>query len=58
LGTQFHPEFDKEAGNEIFLKDRELLENNNYNVDEIVKQGPSFEVGKVFFDFFLKQNAD
>ena len=56
FGTQFHPEFDKETGDKIFLKDRELLEKNNYNVDEIIRQGPSFEVGKVFFEFFLEQN--
>ncbi len=53
LGTQFHPEFDQEAGNKIFLKDRVLLEEYNYNVDDIIKQGPSFDAGKLFFGFFL-----
>ena len=55
FGTQFHPEFDKEAGNKIFLKDRKLLERNNYDVDEITRQKPSFETGKVFFGFFLEK---
>jgi GMP synthase-like glutamine amidotransferase len=53
LGTQFHPEFDRDAGNQIYLNDRELLEKNGYNVDEMVKGGPSFETGKVFFGFFF-----
>jgi GMP synthase (glutamine-hydrolysing) len=53
LGTQFHPEFDREAGNQIYLDDRDLLEKNGYDAGELVKQGPSFEVGKVFFGFFL-----
>ena len=53
LGTQFHPEFDKEAGNKLFLEDRELLERNNANVDEIVTGGPSINAGRIFFDYFL-----
>jgi GMP synthase-like glutamine amidotransferase len=57
LGTQFHPEFDREVGNQIFLEDRALLEKNGYDADELVKQGPSFDVGRVFFGFFLKTAA-
>lgn len=55
LGTQFHPEIDRETGNEIFLKDRELLEKNRYDVSEMIKQGPSFKTGNVFFGFFLEE---
>ena len=55
FGTQFHPEFDKEPGNKIYLEDRELLEKNNYNVDEMIKGGPSIETGKIFFGFFLEK---
>jgi GMP synthase (glutamine-hydrolysing) len=55
FGTQFHPEFDRDPGNEIYLRDRELLEKNNYNVDEMVQGGPSIETGKIFFGFFLAQ---
>lgn len=58
LGTQFHPEIDKDTGNNYFLKDKELLERNHYNVNDIIKQGPSFEVGKVFFNFFLEQSTN
>lgn len=53
FGTQFHPEFDRKAGNQIFLDDRELLTKNGYDADALVKEGPSFEVGNVFFGFFL-----
>jgi hypothetical protein len=38
------------------LRDRKLLEKYGYNVDEIVRGKPSFETGKVFFDFFLNNN--
>jgi GMP synthase (glutamine-hydrolysing) len=54
LGTQFHPEVDRETGNKFYLKDRKLLERHNYNVDEIVSRGPSFDTGRIFFDFFLQ----
>ena len=54
LGTQFHPEFDKEPGNAIYMNDRQLLENQGYNVDRLVEQDPSFETGKVFFKYFLE----
>ncbi len=57
FGTQFHPEFDKETGNKAFLKDRELLEKNSYNVDSIIKQGPSFDAGTVLFSFFIEQSV-
>lgn len=53
FGTQFHPEFDQEIGNQIFLEDSELLEKNGYDADTLIKQGPSFDVGNVFFGFFL-----
>ena len=55
LGTQFHPEIDRETGNEIFLKDRELLEKNRYDVSEMIKQGPSFKTGNVFLGFFREE---
>ncbi|MBC8508812.1 MAG: type 1 glutamine amidotransferase [Chloroflexi bacterium] len=54
FGTQFHPEFDRKIGNTIYMKDRKLLAKNNYDVDEIIKGGPSIEAGKIFFGFFLK----
>ncbi|MCP4669323.1 MAG: hypothetical protein GY849_23575, partial [Deltaproteobacteria bacterium] len=53
LGTQFHPEFDLTSGNKYFLKDRDFIEQNSFCVDEMLKNGPTFETGKIFFDFFL-----
>ena len=54
LGTQFHPEFDRETGNHLYLEDKQLLEKNGYNVNEMIKGGPSFETGKVFFGFLFQ----
>ena len=56
LGIQFHPEFDKESGNKMFVKGKELLKKNNRNVNEIITKGPSIDAGKIFFDFFLHQD--
>jgi GMP synthase-like glutamine amidotransferase len=53
FGTQFHPEFDKENGNKAYLADRANLEKHQFNVDKIVKEGPSFDAGTRLFDFFL-----
>ncbi len=53
LGTQFHPEFDKIDGDQYFIHDREFIEKNNYQVNDIVKLGPTFNVGKTFFNYFL-----
>ena len=54
LGTQFHPEINLRQGNNYFLHDRKLLEENGFDVDTMVKQEPSFNCPKVFFEFFLK----
>lgn len=53
LGTQFHPEFDRDKGNVFFRKDRVLLEKNHFNLLEILADGPSFDSGKTIFGFFL-----
>lgn len=54
FGTQFHPEFDKESGDKIFVRDRALLENHHYDMDAILSGEPSLDAGRVFFDFFLR----
>jgi GMP synthase-like glutamine amidotransferase len=54
IGTQFHPEFDKEAGDKLFLDDSALLERNNFNVDEIVSRNPTIDAGRIFFSYFLQ----
>jgi len=53
IGTQFHPEIEKETGDKIFRQDCEQLEAHNYSVEELIKGSPSFDTGRVFFDFFL-----
>jgi len=58
FGTQFHPEFDKEAGDELYRNDRKLLEAHNYRVEEIVKGFPSIDTGRVFFDYFLSKTPN
>lgn len=53
LGTQFHPEFDREAGNNIFVQDRVQLGNNGYDYNELISGAPSFETGMVVFGYFF-----
>lgn len=55
LGTQFHPEFTKEAGDTYFLHDRRFIEKHQVDVDELVTSCPSFDTAKVFFTYFLSQ---
>jgi len=53
FGSQFHPEFDRESGNRIFLRDRELLASYHYDAEKIAEDGPSLNTGKIFYAFFL-----
>jgi len=53
LGTQFHPEFDRDAGNNIYLNDRALLEKNGYDIKELITGAPTFDTGKVVFGVFF-----
>jgi len=55
FGTQFHPEFDKQAGDKIFLEDKSL--HHKLNAHDMIKRGPSFQAGKVLFGFFLGMKA-
>lgn len=57
FGTQFHPEFNRDSGNDYFQNDRENIEKHNFKVDELIKHGPSINTGKVFFEFFLAQKS-
>ena len=56
LGTQFHPEINLRQGNNYFLKDRQLLEENGFDANELVKLAPTFNTPKVFFEFFCGNN--
>lgn len=55
LGTQFHPEFNKTDGNQVFAKERKEIESHGFDVDAMLQQGPSLEAGKIFFRFFLDE---
>ena len=55
LGVQFHPEFDRENGNRLFEKSRELLVKNGIDVDAVLGSGPSLNAGEVFIGNFLKR---
>jgi len=57
FGMQFHPEFDREEGNRMFLRERRLAEENGLDVDEIVAGGPSIDSGRIFFGHFLDRFA-
>jgi GMP synthase (glutamine-hydrolysing) len=54
LGVQFHPEFDREAGNAIYREARERLAERGYDADELVRRGPTLDAGRVFFGAFLR----
>lgn len=53
FGTQFHPEVVRRMGNKIFRKDQQLLEENGYDLEEIVLKGPSPKIGNAIFDYFV-----
>ena len=53
LGLQFHPEFSRKDGNDLFLKDRRLLEDNGIDVDAIQADGPNIDAGRIFFTYFI-----
>jgi GMP synthase (glutamine-hydrolysing) len=54
LGVQFHPEFDKEEGNQIFSSLSDELRTHGYQPEGVITGGPSIEAGTIFFDFFLR----
>lgn len=53
LGMQFHPEFDRQSGNEYFQNDRELLEQHGMDVGQVIQGEPSGNHGQAIFDYFL-----
>ncbi len=55
FGTQFHPEFDREGGNRAFEEERPFIEKHRFNVDKIVQQGPTFDVSRCLFNFFMTE---
>ena len=53
FGVQFHPEFDRSAGNRIFGQMSDDLAVHGYDVDAMLRTGPTLDTGPVFFGFFL-----
>jgi GMP synthase (glutamine-hydrolysing) len=56
LGTQFHPEFNEAKGNAFFRKDKALLEQEGYRLEDILSEKPSMDSRKTFFEFFMEQS--
>lgn len=55
MGMQFHPEFDRDSGNAYFLNDRELLEAQGVDVEQLIQGRPSGNHGQAVFDYFLNR---
>lgn len=53
LGFQFHPEFDRDSGNELFRNESALLTENGVDLEKVLSDGPSISTGEVFFEYFL-----
>lgn len=54
FGTQFHPEFDRQTGNQCFSNDPEIFSRNGISLEDTIAGGPDFNTGKVIFGHFLK----
>jgi GMP synthase (glutamine-hydrolysing) len=54
LGLQFHPEFDREAGNRTFMGDPDLLRRNGMDPDEVVSSGPTMDAGTIFLGYYAR----
>lgn len=52
LGLQFHPEFDRKAGNRTFAGDPGLLERHGLDLEEITAGGPTMDAGTIFFGYY------
>ncbi len=52
LGLQFHPEFDRDAGNRTFMGDPELLLRHGLAPDEVTSGGPDMHAGTIFFGYY------
>jgi GMP synthase (glutamine-hydrolysing) len=54
LGVQFHPEFDREEGNQIFAGLSDELRAHGYDPEKVIQGTPSLDAGRIFFDRFLR----
>lgn len=53
LSLQFHPEFIRKDGNDLFFKERRLLEENGFDLNTIQADGPDIDAGRIFFSYFI-----
>lgn len=53
FGVQFHPEFGREPGNALFLRERAKIESKGLDPELIVRGGPEPDTDGVFFRAFL-----
>jgi GMP synthase-like glutamine amidotransferase len=58
LGLQFHPEFDRDAGNCRFIERSAALAEYGYQAETMVRTGPSLATGPVFFGAFFSLFAE
>lgn len=54
FSLQFHPEFSRKDGNELFRKEKKLLEENGIDVVAVLADGPSINAGMIFFRYFIE----
>jgi GMP synthase-like glutamine amidotransferase len=54
FGTQFHPEFDREAGNRCFANDPDIFRKNSIDLNRTLASGPGFNTGEIIFGHFVK----
>ena len=53
FGVQFHPEFGRESGNALFLRERSKIESKGLDADLIVRGGPEPDTDGGFFRAFI-----
>ena len=55
MGTQFHPEFDADSGNNYFRRDVATLTEHGLDLDTLINQTPDALRGPALFNYFLNE---
>jgi hypothetical protein len=58
MGFQFHPEFSRQQGNQLFMEEMDLMNEHGIDLRSVLEDGPSIPTGKVFFNAFLEDTWD
>jgi GMP synthase (glutamine-hydrolysing) len=53
FGTQFHPEFDRDHGNENFARDADIFSRNHIDLEAVLASAPDFHTGEIVFQHFF-----